>query len=530
MLIGKMQETNSVKSRRLFAAYLIFGLLLIAMSRLPQLTTPILNLDGDEAIVALMAKHVSEGQSLPVFFQGQCYGLSLFEVATGSLLFHHFGSSVITLKAAMLLLWGLGWIFFVLAINQFTDFRRTCITGCLLILCPAWSAWSMMARGGYVTAFLLTNLCLWLFSCLYQDKPPRIGFYAILGMCLGFLFLAQPIAFLSFCPFVVVLLYRHWRLSTVLVLSSSIIATLALVFGATAGELSCYWSPKLFYNAHILQALRLLPERLWVFLSGIYYFSEDEISRGNFTILSAWLWWFLVVLLFVRTLQVSIKNKPFEVTVACFISIVLVMAFSLAIGSFGHRYLLPIPCVLLFFFSVESVRLRPFSPHSKIAVVVFVSVMIVSGAISLIEAGNYSRSWEITYDVANVEAEDELIRDLLANEIKYVYCLHPMFQWNIMWGSREKIIARWLYPTDRYPEYPRTVDRALFSGKKVAIVGMVSQLQQVDRIITRQRSGGVPYKIVAERYFWISGPSAQVLMSLGFRLNDPDESFAPTRS
>ncbi|MGD8381070.1 MAG: hypothetical protein PVJ11_02910, partial [Syntrophobacterales bacterium] len=117
MLSRKIQETNARRGRGLLAAYLMFGLVLIAMSRLPQLTTPVLNLDGDEAIVALMAKHVSEGQSLPVFFQGQCYGLSLLEVATGSLLFQYFGASAITLKAAMLLLWGLGWIFFVLAIN-----------------------------------------------------------------------------------------------------------------------------------------------------------------------------------------------------------------------------------------------------------------------------------------------------------------------------------------------------------------------------------------------------------------------------
>ena len=430
----------------------------------------------------------------------------------------------------MLLLWGLGWIFFVLAINKFTDLRSTCIAGCLLILCPAWSVWSMMARGGYVTAFLLANLCLWIFACLYQEKTPRIGLYALLGICLGFLFLAQPIAFLSFCPFVVVLIYRRWRASTVLVLTSSIIATIALIFWATAGELSCYWSPNLFYNSDIVQGLRLLPERVWVFLSGIYFFSEHEINRGDFTILSASLWWFLVVLLFVRTLQVSIKNKPYEVTFACFLSIVLVMTFTLAVGSFGYRYLLPLPCMLLFFFFVESARFRPFSPYSKIAIIVFISVIIVSGAISLIEAGNYSRSWEITYDSANVEAEGELIRDLLTNEIKYVYCLHPMFQWNIMWRSREEIIARWLHPTDRYPEYPQTVDQALFSGKKVALVGMASQLQQVERIITRQRSRGVPYKIVAERYFWISGPSAQLLMSLGFRLNDPREVSVPVRN
>ncbi|MDH3554568.1 MAG: hypothetical protein OES18_01815 [Deltaproteobacteria bacterium] len=103
-MFRRIKEANVVRGRRTLAAYLIFGLLLIAVGRLSQLTTAILNVGGDEAIVALMAKHVSEGQSLPVYFQGQCYKLSLFEGATGSLLFDHVGMLAITLKVAMLLL------------------------------------------------------------------------------------------------------------------------------------------------------------------------------------------------------------------------------------------------------------------------------------------------------------------------------------------------------------------------------------------------------------------------------------------
>ena len=67
------------------------------------------------------------------------------------------------------------------------------------------------------------------------------------------------------------------------------------------------------------------------------------------------------------------------------------------------------------------------------------------------------------------------------------------------------------------------VDRALFSGKEVAIVGTAAQLHQVERIIARHWPRGVPYKTVAGRYFWISEPSAQLLMRLGFNLNNLGE-------
>ncbi|MEZ5283502.1 MAG: hypothetical protein R2712_01585 [Vicinamibacterales bacterium] len=53
------------------------------MSRLPQLLSPHLFLDGDEAVIGLMARHVADGRALPLFFYGQNYGLALFEAGAG---------------------------------------------------------------------------------------------------------------------------------------------------------------------------------------------------------------------------------------------------------------------------------------------------------------------------------------------------------------------------------------------------------------------------------------------------------------
>src|SRR5262249_47721494 len=41
------------------------------VSRLPQLFSGDLLLDGDECILGLMAKHVAEGRDFPIFFYGQ---------------------------------------------------------------------------------------------------------------------------------------------------------------------------------------------------------------------------------------------------------------------------------------------------------------------------------------------------------------------------------------------------------------------------------------------------------------------------
>ncbi|NBQ89678.1 MAG: hypothetical protein EBU07_19890, partial [Betaproteobacteria bacterium] len=80
-------------------------ILLALVSRLPQLLSPELLLDGDEAVLGMMARDLAAGGPWPVFFYGQHYGLSVFEAAAGALMFKLFGAQAVALKLGMLLLW-----------------------------------------------------------------------------------------------------------------------------------------------------------------------------------------------------------------------------------------------------------------------------------------------------------------------------------------------------------------------------------------------------------------------------------------
>ena len=55
------------------------------VSRLPQLRSPNLLVDGDECVLGLMAKHVAQGKEFPVFFYGQHYALETVEAGAGAL-------------------------------------------------------------------------------------------------------------------------------------------------------------------------------------------------------------------------------------------------------------------------------------------------------------------------------------------------------------------------------------------------------------------------------------------------------------
>ena len=92
--------------------------LLCLVSRMPQLFSENLILDGDESIVALMAKHLLELKEFPIFFYGQSYGFSFVEVLTTSLFYTIFGITDIAVKLAMLSLWTIGIIFFYKTLKE----------------------------------------------------------------------------------------------------------------------------------------------------------------------------------------------------------------------------------------------------------------------------------------------------------------------------------------------------------------------------------------------------------------------------
>ena len=142
--------------------YLVALAAISLVSRLPQLLSPNLLVDGDEAVLGLMAKHVAQGKEFPIFFYGQHYGLSSVEAAAGALGFVVFGTGAVPLKLAMLALWTLGVLFLFLAQSRLLGASRSFWITVVFLLNPAWAVWSMKARGGYITSFTATAALLWL--------------------------------------------------------------------------------------------------------------------------------------------------------------------------------------------------------------------------------------------------------------------------------------------------------------------------------------------------------------------------------
>ena len=243
------------------------GVFLILLSRLPHLGGAGAVLDGDEAILALMSKHLSEGRPIEVFFYGQNFGVTLIENANAALFFLLLGPSATSLKIATLFLWITGWSFFLFGTRRLTDTPTALIASLLLAGCSAWGLWSTLARGYHVGGFMLCQFCYWQFARLFKTAAlpgTGSGSSALLGASVGLLFLTQKLWFISFLPFLLILLLqRKSQRDTLILLACAIVVT--VLPQLLAGSPSQYWNPQYLRGVNPVLALTLLPERIWTF-------------------------------------------------------------------------------------------------------------------------------------------------------------------------------------------------------------------------------------------------------------------------
>jgi len=178
-----MRDSNSVKRTPLILAGLLlvaagFKLVLILWDRIP--------FNADEAIVALMARHILQGQR-PAFFYGQAYmgSLDAWLVASG---FWFFGQQVWVIRLVQSVLY-LGTIATTFALGKviFRSEKIGLLAACLMTIPTVnVSLYTTASLGGYGEALLLGNLVLLLTIRIANKSPDKV---LITDMFLwGFLF------------------------------------------------------------------------------------------------------------------------------------------------------------------------------------------------------------------------------------------------------------------------------------------------------------------------------------------------------
>ena len=188
------------------AAVLLVGLAV----RLAILFSPLGELDGDEAVVGLMARHIAFEGERPVFYWGQPYlgSLEAFSVAP---LFRLFDSSTLTLKLVPTA-YSLGFLLLsALLAKRLFGSGPALATGAYLAVPPAmWAVWSTKARGGYAELLFLGEALL-LVTLWWAERPrQQDGRAAMLwGLLAGLSVWTHLLAVVYLLPSVVYLALRR---------------------------------------------------------------------------------------------------------------------------------------------------------------------------------------------------------------------------------------------------------------------------------------------------------------------------------
>jgi hypothetical protein len=386
----------------------------------------------------------------------------------------------------------------------------------------------MKGRGGYVTAFLFAHLAVWLAASTSRSPSPGSFRSFAIGLCTGVVLLSQPVWFLPLLPFLALSIGWHGKGARAAATLAGTLIVLGIGYLATLGNGAGYWLPGLLEGRDLVASLRSLPRSVWVQMSGAYYLNKSS-PAGPLVTIGATVWSLALLFGLLRAgARGSGEDRPgWRVASLAALIVILLTPLLLSHERFGYRYLLPLTGFLIIPLALDLSLFWDRGGRERVAAIAGVIVLSLSGALSLLETGGPT-PFRAGPRGSSLEAKaiDTLVERLRSHGIAHAYSVDPILQWNVIFGSAEKVEARWISPVDRYPAYPRSVDEALLGGEPVALVGRVSQLAEVSavaRTIGREVPGP---SLVDDRFFYIRAPGRGLLQELGFLIPDRE----PVRS
>src|SRR5438270_8043478 len=177
----------------------LVALLLVGLAfRLAIISSPLGEIDGDEAVVGLMARHIAFLGDRAVFYYGQPY-LGSLEAFSAAPLFRLFNSSTPLLKLVPAA-YSLGFLALsALLARRLFGTGAALATAAYLALPPSmWAVWSTKARGGYAELLFLGQALLLVTLMLAPKCSRRVAL--LWGILAGLAFWTHLLAVVYLVP------------------------------------------------------------------------------------------------------------------------------------------------------------------------------------------------------------------------------------------------------------------------------------------------------------------------------------------
>lgn len=459
-----------------YSNFVIWIIILISISvRLSFSDTNVFFIDGDEAVVGLMALDLLNGD-IPVYFYGQKYGFGLIETAFTAIGIKVFGTTSLAIRIPMLCLWSIILFFWSKNLKALTkqNILLFLLIGLVAATIPAWLLGSMKARSGYLTALLFSNI--FVYNILHNKKLNGLHFF-VQGLLIVLIYESQKL----WLPCTLLLgfaLYlknpkslRNYKSHLIYLLVGLAIPLVG--FGIIKFHTYEIWEQPAISASHLIAKLQFLPTLIISNINGNYWqhISYDDSIYGH-TIVTI----FFIILSVAVTLKSFLKKDQAIFTLSLFIALISSLVGYIAPLS-SARYLLPMPLILLMIIPMISGLIQ--TKYIQYVYYMGLLMWFFSNIFYLPNFKNYSfinKNPNATYH--SIEAVDDkaifnkLINTLGSANIKYVLASNDYLQYYISYFSGGKITGVGNPQSIRIPQNIRPCKMAYYNyPDRFAIIG-----------------------------------------------------------
>ncbi len=195
-------------------------LAIAALWRIVVLASGAVSFHSDEAIVGLMARHINQGQPIPVFFYGQPYMGSL-DPWLVSIAFRLFGESVLSIRLVQSALYlALVGTTMLLALRLSASVQVAAIAGLLIAIPPTvLTLYTTVSLGGYGETLVIGNLLLLVGYEIRQRQKASWRYWLALGFVTGLGWWTNSLIVVYAIPVAILLLPGNWRRGRMIMLA-----------------------------------------------------------------------------------------------------------------------------------------------------------------------------------------------------------------------------------------------------------------------------------------------------------------------
>ncbi|MEQ9188562.1 MAG: hypothetical protein RLP15_12575 [Cryomorphaceae bacterium] len=420
-----------------------FTLLVVAvLIRLPHVLSENFVLDSDESVLGICTRLWVEDGIFYWIFPGQKYGLIFPELLAALPAVLLGGITPFTIKVPQLLWFVLGVYFLFLMAKHKTTPVLAWTLAIMLVTCTTWFLWGIRIRGGYVPAFALSNLLIYLAVCKYRST---LLFSLMMGVGLGLLFHLHPLWSLGTAFFALAAMNRD-ALNPRLALTLIAGICLAWIPPHLAQPDYLFYDPQFFTvaGARVSNNASIYLSYFERNFNGLYLhgraYAGFWATRPYVLVLAL-----LVVGVWFGAVVQAVKQRArglFYLAGIGAMATVFVVPFFLV--SAAPRYALPLfgflfPTMLLLLEEAYADK------RSRRLAMGFLSTLIALSAVV------WSQSGKVTYEDYTRGSITELVQYLKSEEVKSVFTINAGLQWQVMFYANGEIPARNKPIHDRIP-------------------------------------------------------------------------------